>query len=120
MRSLDADASTSPAGENCTSLIFSVCPIYRNALSCGLKFHIITVLSADPDANFVRFGLKLTDVTKFLCPRNVRSRHGFIMESVPTGLNSAIAMKVQVQPTFQSRLDYEIRSIMRADAVSNF
>lgn len=40
----------------------TLCPINLNALSCGLKFHNITLLSPDPDASCFNDGLNATDV----------------------------------------------------------
>lgn len=50
VRSLDAEASSSPDGEKCTAVTTSWWPINLNALDLGLRFHIMTVLSFDPVA----------------------------------------------------------------------
>lgn len=41
----------------------TLCPMNLKALSCGLKFHNMTVLSPDPDASCFKDGLKATEVT---------------------------------------------------------
>lgn len=48
--SWDAETTRSPAGENWTPVMTSLCPKKRNALALGFRFQIIRVLSADPEA----------------------------------------------------------------------
>src|SRR4051794_20244755 len=51
----------------------TLCPAKRNARNCGLKFQTISVASVELDTSCFMLGLKATEVTGPLWPRNVRS-----------------------------------------------
>lgn len=60
-----AEAMRVPSGLITKSLTSFLCPINLKGLISGLKFQTMTEPSLEPDATFLRLGLKTIDV---ICP----------------------------------------------------
>lgn len=77
--------------------VLTLCPMNLNALSCGLKFQIMTTWSAAPDASCLREGLNDTEVTAPLCPRNERSNVGSLDTAAPDDVSAGADREAMLQ-----------------------